>query len=97
MSLGEILAQFEDESVVARLLPDLGDSQWRARAQKAAAAQGEAMGDYAGAAVARFAACAPDEEWVSLLSALNRAADPGAICLRRILDWAMNDDNARAA
>ncbi len=95
MSLGQILAQFGDESLVARLLPDLGDAPWQRRAKEAADMQGEALGEYAGAAVARFASGAGDEDWLSLLSALNRAADPGAVCLRRIIDWAMDRDDAR--
>ena len=38
---------------------------------------------------------AQDEDWVSLLSALNRAADPGAACLRRMIDWLMERDGER--
>lgn len=92
MNLGQILCLFDDEAVVTRLLPDLGDEQWRGRATSAAAAQGTALGDYAGAAVDRFATGAKDEDWLSLMAALNRSADPGAICLRRMIDWAMESD-----
>lgn len=96
MSLGEILRQFDDENFVARLLPDLGDAQWRERASSAAAEQGEALGEYASASVERFASGAQDEDWLTLLSALNRAADPGAVCLRRMIDWAIERDGKDA-
>lgn len=95
MTLGEIFGQLGDEDRVARLLPDLGDAPWRARAIRAATAQGAGLGDYAVAAVEGFSAGARDEDWVSLLSALNRAADPGAACLRRMIDWLMERDGER--
>lgn len=92
MNLGEIMRLFDDERIVARLLPDLGDESWRARAAAVAEARGEELGAYAGAAVERFAAGAGDEDWMSLLGAINRAGDPGALCLRRMMDWAMARD-----
>lgn len=97
MKLGEILRMFDDERIVARLLPELGDETWRARAASLAEARGEELGSYAGAAVERFAAAAGDEDWMSLLAALNRAGDPGAVCLRRMMDWAMARDGGAKA
>ena len=92
MTLGEIMRMFDDEQVVARLLPDLGDEKWQARAASFAEGRGEELAAYAGAAVGRFAGCAGDEDWMSLLGSLNRACDPGAHCLRRMVDWAMARD-----
>ncbi len=92
MTLGEILGQLEDESRISRLLPDLGDAQWRNRAVEIASAQGAALGEYASGAVERFASGAGDEDWISLMSALNSAVDPGVACLRRMIDWALQRD-----
>jgi len=92
VSLGEILRQFDDENFVARLLPELGDAQWQERASSVAAEHGEALGEYASASVERFASGAQEEDWLSLVSALNRAADPGVVCLRRMMDWAIARD-----
>jgi hypothetical protein len=92
MTLGEILTELGDEARVHRLAPALGDPQWQARAASAANDRGLALGEYARAAVERFAAMAGDEDWLALLSALNRGTDPGVICLRRIVDWAMQRD-----
>jgi hypothetical protein len=96
VSLGEILRQFDDENFVARLLPELGDAEWRERASSFAAEHGEALGEYASASVERFASGAQEEDWLSLVSALNRAADPGVVCLRRMMDWAIARDGKDA-
>lgn len=95
MSLGALLAQWDDPARIARLLPELGDADWREKL--AAASQDGAPESFAKAAVARFSAEAGDEEWMSLIAALNRAADPGALCLRRMIDWVFaREDAARA-
>jgi hypothetical protein len=93
MTLGALLQRLDDETIVARLAPELGDAEWQARAAAAATARGATLGGYASAAVAHFAAAASAEDWVSLMSSLNRAADPGADCLRRMIDWALASDN----
>jgi hypothetical protein len=95
MTLGELLQQFDDESVVARLLPELGDAEWQACAVAAATARGATLADYASAAIDRFSAGASAEDWVSLMSSLNRVADPGADCLRRMIDWALTSDTGK--
>lgn len=94
MILGEILTELGDEARVYQLAPELGDAQWQARAASAANDRGLALGEYARAAVERFASMAGDEDWLALLSALNRGADPGVVCLRRIVDWALQRDGA---
>lgn len=97
MNLGEIMQMFDDEQIVERLLPELGDESWRARAASLAQARGEELVSYAGAAIDRFAAGAGDEDWLSLIGAINRAGDPGALCLRRMIDWAMARDGGAKA
>jgi hypothetical protein len=93
MTLGELLQQFDDETIVARLAPELGDAEWQSRAAATATARGATLGGYASAAVERFTAAASAEDWVTLMSSLNRAADPGANCLRRMIDWSLARDN----
>jgi hypothetical protein len=97
MMLGELLQHLDDEAIVARLAPELGDAEWQARAAAAATAHGATLGGYASAAVERFTAAASAEDWVSLMSSLNRAEDPGANCLRRMIDWALASDNGGSA
>ena len=54
-----------------------------------AEANGLALGAYAAAAVHRYAADASDEEWITLVGAMGRARDPGAIFLERALAYAI--------
>ena len=41
------------------------------------------MGAYVGQMVQRYATETSDEEWITLMGALNRSQDPGATCLKR--------------
>ena len=40
----------------------------------------------------RFADFADDEDWLALMTALERAPDPGAACLRQMLAWSLRHD-----
>ncbi len=88
MLLGDLLARFDDDSLAAETLLGIGDLALVAAARAQAEASGLALGAYAAAAVRRYAAEASDEEWVTLMGALGRAPDPGAICLKRALAYA---------
>jgi hypothetical protein len=81
--LGDLLARFSDESIALETLVGLGDLASMAELREHAEASGLTLGAYAAGAVRRYAAEASDEEWVTLMGALGRAADPGAICLQR--------------
>jgi len=89
MMLGDVLARFEDESVAADTIMRLGDLALMALLRERAEAEGQSLGTYAAAAVRRFAAEASDETWVTLMGALARAEDPGAVCLRHAFDHAL--------
>lgn len=83
MLLGDLLARFSDESIAAETIVGLGDLALIARLREQAEASGLPLGAYAAGAVRRYAAEASDEEWVTLMGALGRSEDPGAICLQR--------------
>jgi hypothetical protein len=87
--LGDMLARFEDETIATEAILALGDLALIARLRDAADAEGETLGAFAAAAVRRYAADASDEEWVTLIGLLGRAADPGSICLQRALAHAI--------
>lgn len=89
MLLGDLLARFDDDSIAAEAVLALGDLPLVARLQEQAAADGMTLGAYAAAAVQRYAQEASDQEWVNLMGALGRAADPGAVCLRRALAYGL--------
>lgn len=91
MLLGDLLARFSDETIATEAILALGDLTLVTRVREAAAADGSTLGAYAAAAVQRYAADASDEEWITLMGALGRAADPGAVCLQRALAHALGN------
>lgn len=85
MLLGDLISRFGDETAAHEALLGIGDlallSELRARAK----ADASDLGAYAARAVARFTSEASDEDWATLIGAMNRARDPGAAFLRRAL------------
>ena len=81
MLLGDLLARFETPSFAEETVLALGDLGLLARMRAQAEAEGSSLGEFARSAVQRFAATAGDEEWLTLIGALARASDPGAVCL----------------
>jgi hypothetical protein len=92
MLLGDLLAAFDDETVATETVLRLGDLALVTRLRAQAEAKGRTLGDYAACAVRRFAAEASDEHWVSLMGAMTRAQDPGAVCLKQALDYVLAED-----
>jgi hypothetical protein len=88
MILGDVLRKLDDPSVVAAALMQFADPGLIAQAEKKAAAHGETLGEYASASVRLFSNEANDDDWVAMMAAMARTEDPGAICLRRMLEWA---------
>lgn len=91
MLLGDVLARFEDETVAMENILRIGDLTLVARLRACAEAEGTTLGGYAAGAVRRFASEASDEQWVSLMGAMARAEDPGAVCLKHALGYALQE------
>lgn len=87
MLLGDLLARFETPSFAEETVLAIGDLNLLARMRARAEAEGESLGEFAQGAVRRFAAEASDEDWVSLVGALARASDPGAVCLKAAFNY----------
>lgn len=92
MLLGDVLNSLRDEVFAAETLVSLDDLPLMAGVEAEASRQGETAGLYAAAAVGRFATFANDDDWLALMTALERAADPGAACLRHMLAWCLRQD-----
>jgi hypothetical protein len=90
MILGDVLRELEDPQLVAAALKQFTDPDLIAQAEKKAAAHGETLGEYASASVRLFSNAANDDDWVAMMGAMARTEDPGAICLRRMLEWAIS-------
>jgi len=92
MLLGDLLASFEDDAVAAETALRVGDLTTLNRMRQHAEANGISVGEYAQTAVRRFSDGATDEEWVSLLGAMGRTDDPGAVCLQRAFAYVTRED-----
>ncbi len=92
MVLGQLLERLGDEMFAAEILVGLGDLPLMVDVENAAEHLHESTPAYAVEAVRRFEAFADDEDWVSLMGALNRSRDPGATCLRQMLAWSLRTD-----
>jgi hypothetical protein len=92
MLLGDLLTRFTDESIAAEAIMQLGDLALLASVREQAQARGLEVGAFAAAAVRRYASEASDEEWVMLLGAMNRDPDPGIVCFKRALAYALGAD-----
>jgi hypothetical protein len=89
MLLGDVLALFADDSVATETILGLGDLALIALLREQAEANDLTLGAFAAGAVRCYAAEASDEEWVTLMGALGRAQDPGAVCMRRAFSHAL--------
>lgn len=94
MLLGQILDRLGDESFAAETLLGLDDLPLMVDVEAAGRKFGESAPLYAANAVRRYAAFAADEDWLALMTALERAPDPGGACLRQMLLWSLRQDSA---
>jgi len=97
MILSDVLRQFDDPSVVVAAVMQFGDLSLLARAETKAASHGESLGEYAAASIRLFSNQANGDDWVALMAAMGRADDPGAICLRFMLEWAVAREGQSAS
>ncbi|CAG0983718.1 MAG: hypothetical protein F9K19_21240 [Rhizobiaceae bacterium] len=95
MLLGTMMSALRDEDVATATLMELGDIVLAAQVEAARDAHGESVGEYVSGAVQRFALSAGDEDWLGLMTALERSDDPAGACLTRMLSWSLARD-ARA-
>ncbi len=99
MQLGEIIRKFSEEARADEALLACGDIVLLARVGETAGRYDETMGEYAAGAVRRFANLASSEDWLALMNVIERAKDPGFVCLTHMLNWSLKRDeadNARA-
>lgn len=92
MLLGSLLKQLEDDRFARETLFALGDVTLAERARRAGEPFGEGAADYASSACARFSSGASDEDWLALMTSLERGEDPAATCLRTMMEWSFRQD-----
>lgn len=97
MLLGAILQHLQEEPGAATALQTIGDAALLAELRDMGAHFGETPAEYAINATRRYAASATDDDWLALMTALERGDDPARICLDRMLRWALRRDASEIA
>ena len=92
MVLGEVLERLGDETFAAGTLVALEDLNLMVRVEAAGRPFGKGIGEYAAGASRRFAQLAADDDWLALMTALERADDAGTACLKHMLEWSLRHD-----
>ena len=91
MVLGDILARLTDETAAVETILGTGDLTLLTVVKERAAAEGLDLAACVTQTVQRYTHEASDEEWVTLIGLMNRANDPGAICLKRAFEHAQRE------
>jgi hypothetical protein len=86
--LGDVLARLTDETAAVETILGAGDLTLLTMVKERAAAEGLDLAACVTQTVQRYTHEASDEEWVTLLGLMNRAHDPGAVCLKRAFEQA---------
>lgn len=97
MLLGDIIARLDDEAIAMEALVGLGDLTLLARVKEAAVRDGLSPGGFATRAVHVFSTQASDEDWVSLIGVMGQTPDPGQICLKKMVEFALRPTGASHA
>ncbi len=97
MLLGDIIERLEDEAVATEALLAAGDLALIARVQEAAAAREVTPGEFAADAVQTFTTQASDDDWVSLIGVMGQTTEPGTVCLRGMIEFALAPRPAASA
>ena len=94
MLQGQILERLGDEVFAAETLVTLEDLPLMVEVAATGRYFGESPGEYAIGASRRFAAFASDQDWLALMTALERADDAGTACLKHMLEWSLRHETA---
>lgn len=90
MLLGDLLASLSNEAAATEAILSVNDLSMLTAMRQQAEADGLDLPAYVAGTVRRYASEASDEEWITLMGLLNRAPDPGAVCLKRAFEHALH-------
>jgi hypothetical protein len=97
MLLGHILKRLHDDGDAADALEAIGDIVLLTEVTAMGAVHDETVGEYVSGATRRFAADAASEDWLALMTAIERSDDPARAVLERMLRWSLARDAAGPA
>ncbi len=89
MTLGELLAAWQEDAVILDALIGLDDLALLAQLKTAAEQDGSDMVSIVREEVGRFVQLADDETWLMLMGRLGRAADPAKVGLKLMLEYGL--------
>ena len=96
MQLGNIIRELDSDACASAVLAASGDIILMARVTEMASRFDEDPAEYVSGAVRRFANLAGSEDWLAMMNAVERAADPGVACLVQMIGWSLKQDAAPA-
>jgi len=84
--LGDLLKNLSDETTALEAVLGTGDLALLTAMRERAAKEGVDLGTYISQTVQRYANEASDDEWTTLVGALNHSQDPAVTCLKRAFE-----------
>lgn len=96
MLLGTMMAKFKNDQSAEAALLSLGDLVLVAEVDAERNRHDETLGEYVWGAAQRFARLASDEDWLGLMTAVEKSENPAASCLGTMLRWSVLRDHAEA-
>lgn len=92
MQLGALIRRLEDEADAAQAMNALGDVVLFSRVQEMGQQHDETPGAYLAGAARRFTNLGSDEDWLALMTAIEKAEDPARAVIGKMLHWALDRD-----
>jgi len=92
MLLGSIMTKLQDDRSAAEALLSLGDIVLIAKVDSARRLHDETLGGYVSGAAHRFANLASSEDWLKLMTGIEKSESPAATCLGMMLRWSIDRD-----
>ncbi|MGL4324206.1 MAG: hypothetical protein ACRCTD_09200 [Beijerinckiaceae bacterium] len=93
MQLGALIRRLEDDNDAAHAMEALGNVILMFRVQQMGLQHDETPGAYLAGAARRFANQGSDEDWLALMTAIEKTDDPARVVISKILHWALDKDN----
>lgn len=97
MLLGTLMDRLELEGDATTALEALGDIVLFAEVQAMGDRYDESPGAYVANAARRFAQLGSDEDWLNLMTVMERSPNPAHAALEKILRWSLKHDAAEAS
>lgn len=92
MLLGSLIERLSDETDASTALAALNDVVLFAEIDAMGRRFDESPPEYVAASASRFAAMASDEDWLGLMTAIERSDDPAQTVLTRMVRWGLAQD-----